>query len=185
MFACFWSHSLSLCPLLSLSLSLPLCCVLWVSCEIGIINSGHGLCIFSHSNSVWNQWVCEGTVITEHVACCASYLKLHLFSKCWLLCIIEWIMYSCMFSYPHVCLLMVPHALPARCWWQELLHRTSLENQKLSLMGEVSYLKLKLADMEGKQSHGAERQHKAEVGLLTEPSITIPRGQKVYCQSLQ
>lgn len=52
-----------------------------------------------------------------------------------------------------------------RCWWQELLHRTSLENQKLSLMGEVSYLKIKLADMEGKQSHGAERQHKAEVRL--------------------
>uniref|UniRef100_A0A3P8WBW0 Liprin-beta-1/2 coiled-coil domain-containing protein n=1 Tax=Cynoglossus semilaevis TaxID=244447 RepID=A0A3P8WBW0_CYNSE len=46
---------------------------------------------------------------------------------------------------------------------QELLHRTSLEGQKLSLMGEVSYLKLKLADMEGKQqSNGAERQHKAE-----------------------
>ncbi|XP_063738048.1 liprin-beta-2 isoform X2 [Eleginops maclovinus] len=50
---------------------------------------------------------------------------------------------------------------------QEFLHRTSLENQKLSLMGEVSYLKLKLADMEGKQGHGAERQHKAE-GLLKE-----------------
>ncbi|XP_058485694.1 liprin-beta-2 isoform X7 [Solea solea] len=50
---------------------------------------------------------------------------------------------------------------------QELLHRTSLESQKLSLMGEVSYLKLKLADMEGKQSHGAERQQKAE-GLLKE-----------------
>lgn len=46
---------------------------------------------------------------------------------------------------------------------QELLHRTSLENQKLSLMGEVSYLKVKLADMEGKQSHGVDRQHKAEV----------------------
>ncbi|XP_028257552.1 liprin-beta-2 isoform X1 [Parambassis ranga] len=29
-------------------------------------------------------------------------------------------------------------------------------------MGEVSYLKLKLADMEGKQAHSAERQHKAE-----------------------
>uniref|UniRef100_A0A669EQJ3 PPFIA binding protein 2 n=1 Tax=Oreochromis niloticus TaxID=8128 RepID=A0A669EQJ3_ORENI len=50
---------------------------------------------------------------------------------------------------------------------QELLHRASLENQKLSLMGEVSYLKLKLADMEGKQGHGGERQHKAEVWLLT------------------
>uniref|UniRef100_A0A8C9YN64 Liprin-beta-1/2 coiled-coil domain-containing protein n=1 Tax=Sander lucioperca TaxID=283035 RepID=A0A8C9YN64_SANLU len=54
---------------------------------------------------------------------------------------------------------------------QELLHRSSLENQKLNLMGEVSYLKLKLADMEGKQSHGAERQHKAEVRLLTEPHM--------------
>ncbi|XP_044057122.1 liprin-beta-2 isoform X1 [Siniperca chuatsi] len=46
---------------------------------------------------------------------------------------------------------------------QELLHRTSLENQKLSLMGEVSYLKIKLTDMEGKHGHGAERQHKAEI----------------------
>lgn len=46
--------------LLPPSLSSPprLCCVLWVSCEIGIINSGHGLCIFSRSNSVWKQWVC-------------------------------------------------------------------------------------------------------------------------------
>lgn len=38
-----------------------------------------------------------------------------------------------------------------------------VENQKLSLMGEVSYLKVKLADMEEKQSHGVDRQHKAEV----------------------
>ncbi|XP_061600346.1 liprin-beta-2 isoform X2 [Cololabis saira] len=45
---------------------------------------------------------------------------------------------------------------------QEVLHRTSLESQKLNLLGEVSYLKLKLADMEGKQGHGAEKQHKAE-----------------------
>lgn len=44
------------------------------------------------------------------------------------------------------------------------MHRTSLESQKLSLMGEVSYLKLKLSDMEGKQDYGAERQYKAEVG---------------------
>ncbi|MEQ2280304.1 Liprin-beta-2 [Ameca splendens] len=50
---------------------------------------------------------------------------------------------------------------------QELVHRTSLEKQKLNLMGEVSYLKLKLADMEGKQVLGAERQHKAEVRLVT------------------
>ncbi|XP_061670201.1 liprin-beta-2 isoform X2 [Syngnathoides biaculeatus] len=45
---------------------------------------------------------------------------------------------------------------------QELLHRTTLEKQKLSLKGEVSYLKLKLTDMEEKQGHGGERQHKAE-----------------------
>uniref|UniRef100_A0A3Q0RCY8 Liprin-beta-1/2 coiled-coil domain-containing protein n=1 Tax=Amphilophus citrinellus TaxID=61819 RepID=A0A3Q0RCY8_AMPCI len=61
---------------------------------------------------------------------------------------------------------------------QELLHRASLENQKLSLMGEVSYLKLKLADMEGKQGHGGERQHKAEVGLLAELNRTVPYNQK-------
>ncbi|XP_014031341.1 liprin-beta-2 isoform X4 [Salmo salar] len=48
---------------------------------------------------------------------------------------------------------------------QECLSRTSLESQKLDLMGEVSYLKLKLVDMEEKQIHGVERQHKAEVIL--------------------
>ncbi|XP_064836648.1 liprin-beta-2-like isoform X3 [Oncorhynchus masou masou] len=48
---------------------------------------------------------------------------------------------------------------------EELLSRTSLESQKLNLMGEVSYLKLKLVDMEEKQFHGVERQHKAEVKL--------------------
>uniref|UniRef100_A0A8C5F934 PPFIA binding protein 2a n=1 Tax=Gadus morhua TaxID=8049 RepID=A0A8C5F934_GADMO len=48
---------------------------------------------------------------------------------------------------------------------QELLNRTSLESQKLNLMGEVSYLKLKLADMEQNHVHGTERQHKAEVLL--------------------
>uniref|UniRef100_A0A673YBD8 PPFIA binding protein 2 n=1 Tax=Salmo trutta TaxID=8032 RepID=A0A673YBD8_SALTR len=48
---------------------------------------------------------------------------------------------------------------------QERLSRTSLESQKLDLMGEVSYLKLKLVDMEEKQIHGVERQHKAEVIL--------------------
>lgn len=41
-------------------------------------------------------------------------------------------------------------------------------------MGEVSYLKLKLSDMEGKQGYGAERQHKAEVGLLA-PHICVER----------
>ncbi|XP_061736766.1 liprin-beta-2 isoform X7 [Nerophis ophidion] len=48
---------------------------------------------------------------------------------------------------------------------QELVHRTSLEKQKLSLMGEVSYLKLKLSDMEEKPGQGTERQHKAEVEI--------------------
>ncbi|XP_044203522.1 liprin-beta-2 isoform X6 [Thunnus albacares] len=67
---------------------------------------------------------------------------------------------------------------------QELLHRTSLENQKLSLMGEVSYLKLKLADMEGKQGHGAERQHKAE-GLLKELRILKDKVEHLEDQKLQ
>ncbi|XP_036819460.1 liprin-beta-2 isoform X2 [Oncorhynchus mykiss] len=53
---------------------------------------------------------------------------------------------------------------------QELLSRTSLESQKLDLMGEVSYLKLKLVDMEEKQIHGVARKHKAEsvVNLISE-----------------
>ncbi|XP_029497464.1 liprin-beta-2-like isoform X3 [Oncorhynchus nerka] len=48
---------------------------------------------------------------------------------------------------------------------QELLSRTSLESQKLDLMGEVSYLKLKLVDMEEKQINGVARKHKTEVIL--------------------
>ncbi|KAM7014754.1 liprin-beta-2 isoform 4-T4 [Tautogolabrus adspersus] len=67
---------------------------------------------------------------------------------------------------------------------QELLHRTSLENQKLTLMGEVSYLKLKLADMEGKQNHGAERQHKAE-GLFRELRILKDKVEHLEDQKLQ
>ncbi|XP_035806678.2 liprin-beta-2 isoform X4 [Amphiprion ocellaris] len=67
---------------------------------------------------------------------------------------------------------------------QELLHRTSLESQKLSLMGEVSYLKLKLADMEGKQGHGAERQHKAE-GLFKELKILKDKVEHLEDQKLQ
>ncbi|XP_066540436.1 liprin-beta-2 isoform X2 [Hoplias malabaricus] len=50
---------------------------------------------------------------------------------------------------------------------QELLSRTTLESQKLDLMDEVSYLKLKLVGMEERQNHNVERQHKAE-GLLQE-----------------
>ncbi|XP_076119963.1 liprin-beta-2b isoform X5 [Alosa pseudoharengus] len=48
---------------------------------------------------------------------------------------------------------------------QELLSRTSLETQKLDLMDEVSYLKLKLVGMEEEPqspANGDDRQHKAE-----------------------
>ncbi|KAM9366580.1 liprin-beta-2 [Symphorus nematophorus] len=70
---------------------------------------------------------------------------------------------------------------------QELLHRTSLENQKLGLMGEVSYLKIKLADMEGKQGHGAERQHKAEtvVNFISELQEQMCRFQKEINSKIQ
>ncbi|MCI4379532.1 hypothetical protein PGIGA_G00229380 [Pangasianodon gigas] len=50
---------------------------------------------------------------------------------------------------------------------QELLSRTALESQKLDLMDEVSYLKLKVVSMEERQNHSTERQHKAE-SLLQE-----------------
>ncbi|XP_048024726.1 liprin-beta-2 isoform X5 [Megalobrama amblycephala] len=50
---------------------------------------------------------------------------------------------------------------------QELLSRSSLESQKLGLMEKVSYLKLKLGNMEDKHINSAERQHKAE-NLLQE-----------------
>uniref|UniRef100_A0A673GYJ4 Liprin-beta-2-like n=1 Tax=Sinocyclocheilus rhinocerous TaxID=307959 RepID=A0A673GYJ4_9TELE len=50
---------------------------------------------------------------------------------------------------------------------QELLSRTSLETQKLELMDEVSYLKLKLVGMEEEHNHIDEQQkhHKAEALL--------------------
>ncbi|XP_070985173.1 liprin-beta-2-like isoform X3 [Oncorhynchus clarkii lewisi] len=59
---------------------------------------------------------------------------------------------------------------PYKLETEELLSRTSLESQKLDLMGEVSYLKLKLVDMEEKQIHGVARKHKAEsvVNLISE-----------------
>ncbi|XP_041694211.1 liprin-beta-2b isoform X6 [Coregonus clupeaformis] len=53
---------------------------------------------------------------------------------------------------------------------QELLSRTSLETQKLDLMDEVSYLKLKLVGMDEEQNHNdssEDQQNKAE-GLLQE-----------------
>uniref|UniRef100_A0A8C7HM68 PPFIA binding protein 2 n=1 Tax=Oncorhynchus kisutch TaxID=8019 RepID=A0A8C7HM68_ONCKI len=68
---------------------------------------------------------------------------------------------------------------------QELLSRTSLESQKLNLMGEVSYLKLKLVDMEEKQFHGVERQHKAEsvVNLISELQEQMCRfQQEINCR---
>ncbi|XP_047437361.1 liprin-beta-2 isoform X2 [Mugil cephalus] len=70
---------------------------------------------------------------------------------------------------------------------QELVHRTSLESQKLSLMGEVSYLKLKLADMEGNQGHGAERQHKAEtvVNFISELQEQMCQFQKEINSKIQ
>ncbi|XP_066556558.1 liprin-beta-2b isoform X4 [Amia ocellicauda] len=53
---------------------------------------------------------------------------------------------------------------------QELLSRTSLETQKLDLMDEVSYLKLKLVGMEKGQIDCEDKQHKAEyvVNLISE-----------------
>uniref|UniRef100_A0A673YAX4 PPFIA binding protein 2 n=1 Tax=Salmo trutta TaxID=8032 RepID=A0A673YAX4_SALTR len=68
---------------------------------------------------------------------------------------------------------------------QERLSRTSLESQKLDLMGEVSYLKLKLVDMEEKQIHGVERQHKAEsvVNLISELQEQMCRfQQEINCR---
>ncbi|KAI4892389.1 hypothetical protein NFI96_011687, partial [Prochilodus magdalenae] len=50
---------------------------------------------------------------------------------------------------------------------QELLSRTALESQKLDLIDEVSYLKLKLVGMEERQNHNVERQHKAEDWFLS------------------
>ncbi|XP_038873533.1 liprin-beta-2b isoform X1 [Salvelinus namaycush] len=53
---------------------------------------------------------------------------------------------------------------------QELLSRNSLETQKLDLMDEVSYLKLKLVGMDEEQNHNGsskDQQNKAE-GLLQE-----------------
>ncbi|KAF7707653.1 hypothetical protein HF521_018871 [Silurus meridionalis] len=55
---------------------------------------------------------------------------------------------------------------------QELLNRTSLETQKLDLIDEVSYLKLKLVSMEEDHNHTDrdDKQHKAEcvVNVISE-----------------
>uniref|UniRef100_A0A4W5KHV2 Liprin-beta-1/2 coiled-coil domain-containing protein n=1 Tax=Hucho hucho TaxID=62062 RepID=A0A4W5KHV2_9TELE len=74
---------------------------------------------------------------------------------------------------------------PYKLETEELLSRTSLESQKLALMGEVSYLKLKLVDMEEKQIHGVERQHKAEsvVNLISELQEQMCRfQQEINCR---
>ncbi|XP_072320653.1 liprin-beta-2 isoform X2 [Eucyclogobius newberryi] len=70
---------------------------------------------------------------------------------------------------------------------QELVHRTSLEKQKLSLMGEVSYLKLKLTDMEGKHRDSSDRQHKAEsvVNFISELQEQMCRFQKEINNKIQ
>ncbi|XP_075879665.1 liprin-beta-2 isoform X5 [Nelusetta ayraudi] len=54
-------------------------------------------------------------------------------------------------------------------------------------MGEVSYLKVKLADMEGKQSHGVDRQHKAEtvVNFISELQEQMCRFQKEISSKIQ
>lgn len=60
------------------------------------------------------------------------------------------------------------------CFSQELMSRTSLETQKLDLMDEVSYLKLKLVGMEETNDNthakdpAATEQNKAEVWRVTQ-----------------
>ncbi|XP_036440766.1 liprin-beta-2 isoform X3 [Colossoma macropomum] len=70
---------------------------------------------------------------------------------------------------------------------QELLSRTSLESQKLDLMDEVSYLKLKLVGMEERQNHNVERQHKAEsvVNLISELQEQMCRIQQEISSKIQ
>ncbi|KPP75996.1 hypothetical protein Z043_104704 [Scleropages formosus] len=62
---------------------------------------------------------------------------------------------------------------------QELLSRTSLETQKLDLMDEVSYLKLKLVGMEEAQSNGEDKQHKAESGGKKKSTLGVKRSKCV------
>ncbi|XP_038162667.1 liprin-beta-2 isoform X3 [Cyprinodon tularosa] len=70
---------------------------------------------------------------------------------------------------------------------QELVHRMSLEKQKLNLVGEVSNLKLKLADMEGKQVHSNVRQDKAEtvVNFISELQEQMCQFQKEINSKIQ
>ncbi|XP_062327728.1 liprin-beta-2 [Osmerus eperlanus] len=56
---------------------------------------------------------------------------------------------------------------------QELHRRTSLESQKLELLGQVSYLNIQLTNMEGRHAQGVERQHKAEDRRIEELTLLL------------
>ncbi|XP_031656925.1 liprin-beta-2b isoform X6 [Oncorhynchus kisutch] len=65
---------------------------------------------------------------------------------------------------------------------QELLSRNSLETQKLDLMDEVSYLKLKLVGMDEKQNHNdssKDQQNKAEVEIADLQQILASKDSEI------
>ncbi|KAK2838425.1 hypothetical protein Q7C36_013239 [Tachysurus vachellii] len=72
---------------------------------------------------------------------------------------------------------------------QELLNRTSLETQKLDLMDEVSYLKLKLVSMEEDHNHTDkdDKQHKAEcvVNVISELQAQMRKFQQEITTRIQ
>ncbi|XP_047658307.1 liprin-beta-2b isoform X3 [Tachysurus fulvidraco] len=72
---------------------------------------------------------------------------------------------------------------------QELLNRTSLETQKLDLMDEVSYLKLKLVSMEENHNHTDkdDKQHKAEcvVNVISELQAQMRKFQQEITTRIQ
>ncbi|XP_060784281.1 liprin-beta-2b isoform X3 [Neoarius graeffei] len=72
---------------------------------------------------------------------------------------------------------------------QELLNRTSLETQKLDLMDEVSYLKLKLVSMEEDHNHTErdDKQHKAEcvVNVISELQAQMRKFQQEITTRIQ
>lgn len=72
---------------------------------------------------------------------------------------------------------------------QELLNRTSLETQKLDLMDEVSFLKLKLVSMEDDRSpkDPDDRQHKAEcvVNVISDLQAQMRKFQKEITARIQ
>ncbi|XP_026058074.1 liprin-beta-2b isoform X15 [Carassius auratus] len=66
---------------------------------------------------------------------------------------------------------------------QELVSRTSLETQKLELMDEVSYLKLKLVGMEEEHNHMDEQQkhHKAETEIAKLQQLLVTKDAEIEC----